>query len=926
MNSTHFLASFSRGERAFIAIVFLVAIAGSLSWGYYSSEKRQIQEIEQQAQQLHQAAGLRIAETRSFIKSIQGMHYASDEIAGADIEAFAEQVRQYSPYLHSLGMFKDVTGELREEFQNYIRREYGIKSFSIHHYSESGKSLPSPDQKRYQPVITITPNDKEHEIMLGADFSTSAEIASMLSTAIDTDEAFITRTPNGWPFHEKFLLIQPVYQGNGAPTGVEDRRFLFVGGIWISIDLATLLYQEVDVTLNGILSMSLLSAGVRAEKDISQPDDLSHAGFDVGFKELIHTQHWLLGDSDLGLTWTITPRMPLSDLLNTIKVLFSLVLILFTILLFIRNKRHVQLERFESLRALNAEREKAELTLASISDAVISLDSERRIVYMNASASRFLRLPPTDQHEHPLEFFLSVEQDENQDKPFPGFEKALSELPTDTLEEYDVTLLLPHLKDATVKLSLTSMFDESSQKQGSIVVMKDVSHERKLTAELEYKAHYDALTGTFNRFYFEKRLMSLIEDMTISDSKHALCFIDLDNFKTVNDTCGHAAGDALLCEVTAEVRKNLRQGDMLARLGGDEFGIVICNADANDALVVANKVYDFFKDYVFESDGAAFSVSASIGFVSIHKEFNDYKTILSSADSACYAAKESGRNTLVVYSGEENDVAEQEQEVMWLPKLQDALEHGNFRLLAQPIARLDTQGVSPEVTHYEFLLRMLSTTGEYISPYKFIKSAERYSLMIHIDQWVLQHAFKSAAQVLDQLDVPCTFSINLSGQFLSDPNMLDFIQEQLNASGVDASNFWFEIKETAAITHFSSAVVILKGLRTMGAKIALDDFGSGVSSFAYLQKLPIDILKIDGQFIREVATDPAAHEMVRAMNQMSKVMGFETVAEFVESEAILTELEDIGVNFAQGYQIGRPCPLNEAISAGLPGHLIHKAA
>ncbi len=399
------------------------------------------------------------------------------------------------------------------------------------------------------------------------------------------------------------------------------------------------------------------------------------------------------------------------------------------------------------LRALNAERAKAELTLASISDAVISLDSGRFIVYMNASASKLLCVTNLAELNKPIEYYLLLDESDGVGSQFPGFEKALSALPSQTKAEYDVSLNLPHVKDVAVKLTLTSMNNEEGNTHGSIVVMKDVSKERKLTTELEYRANYDSLTGIFNRFHFEKRLHALLEGTVSGDRRHALCFFDLDNFKIVNDTCGHAAGDSLLCEVTAELKKNLRPNDILARLGGDEFGAVICDCDEEEALEIANEIHEFFKNYVYEEDGSAFSVSASIGFVAISKDYCDYKTIMSSADSACYAAKESGRNALIVYSQDDEGVAEKEEEINWVPQLQSALEHESFRLLVQPIGKLDAGGVKASGTHFEFLLRMLSPAGEEISPFKFIKSAERYDLMTKIDRWVLENALLHASEI-----------------------------------------------------------------------------------------------------------------------------------------------------------------------------------
>ena len=906
-------AGFSRNELSFIAALILCVVVGTLTWGYRISEQEQIQHFENKSQLVNTAAGLRIAETRSFIKSIEGMHYASDEFAGGDIEVFVNQVRQYSPYLHSLGMFQAVKPPMLVTYWEQMLAK-GLDSYTIHNYSEIGERIPVSRKERYLPVHSIAPLDNEHESLLGADLAGSKDIDHLLDTAIDTAESFITQSSEGWPFHTKYLLIQPLYFGKKVPDTIKGRRELFAGGIWVSLDPADLMYEADGESLEGILGLTLESGEQLSKIMISNTPVSSQSGIKAGFASLKSARTWFMGSSKLTLAWTTQPLMPLSHWVRTLVVLLTTLVVIIFALLFIYAQRRGQMELFDSLRALNVEREKAELTLASISDAVISLDSGRFIVYMNASASKLLCAKNLAELNKPIEYYLLLDESEGPGSPFPGFEKALAAIPSQAKAEYDVSLNLPHMKDVAVKLTLTSMNNEEGNTHGSIVVMKDVSKERKLTSELEYRANYDSLTGIFNRFHFEKRLHALLEGTVRGDRRHALCFFDLDNFKIVNDTFGHAAGDSLLCEVTAELKKNLRSNDILARLGGDEFGAVICDCEVEVALEIATQIHEFFKNYVYEEDGSAFSVSASIGFVAISKDYCDYKTIMSSADSACYAAKESGRNALVVYSEDGGGAADREEEINWVLQLQSALEHESFRLLVQPIGVLDTGGVSASSSHYEFLLRMLSPAGEEISPFKFIKSAERYDLMKKIDRWVLENALQHASEMQNRLNENCSFSVNLSGKSLSDPELLKFIREQFAANDVDPSCFWFEITETAAITQYSTAVVLLQGLRDMGAKIALDDFGSGVSSFGYLQKLPVNVLKIDGQFIKAMDSDPVAREMVKAIDQMAKVLGLETVAEHVESAAVVDLLSAMGVDYAQGFYLGRPGSIENALA------------
>jgi len=442
------------------------------------------------------------------------------------------------------------------------------------------------------------------------------------------------------------------------------------------------------------------------------------------------------------------------------------------------------------------------------------------------------------------------------------------------------------------------------------VVLRDVSAERALTRELEYQANHDSLTGTWNRFYFEKRLAVLVESAKKKGMTHALVYMDLDQFKIVNDTCGHAAGDRLLRELTRNLDAVLRPGDVLARLGGDEFGLLVVNANHEEGVQVAERIFNFFQNSVFYHEGKAFPVRASIGFVPISEHTGDVGDVMSAADMACYTAKDGGRNNLNVYSEENAHIAQRHQEMNWLPRLQTALKDDHFQLLVQGVA--ETQ--SKSIEHYEFLLRLRRSDGTVVTPMQFIQAAERYDLMKDIDRWVIRAATLEIAAHREALGGECTFSINLSGQSAADSSLLPFIQECLETTNVPASCIWFEITETAAITHFQVATELFQKLRTMGAKVALDDFGSGLSSFGYLKNLPVDVIKIDGQFVRNLQNDHIDREMVRAIHRVAQTMGIVSVAEFVETENALTQLAEIGVDLAQGYHIAHPCSLEEAIA------------
>jgi len=619
------------------------------------------------------------------------------------------------------------------------------------------------------------------------------------------------------------------------------------------------------------------------------------------------------GASKLTLTFERQALMPKANVIAILSIALSLITIGFLIIAFINHLRIAQQDRLYSLRAISKERENAELTLKSINDSVVSLDANLAVVYLNPSAQRFLKLDDDAVLGKLFEEHVKIRSVEGEVKRFPGLTQTLNSLENDTRMSFDVEVLLEHLKGSTVKITISRMRGMDSDAGGCILVLEDVSNERKLSNELEFRANHDALTGSYNRFYFDRRLAQLVEDVPASGRSHALCYIDLDQFKIVNDTCGHPSGDRLLCELTDALRERLRASDVLARLGGDEFGIIICDADQEAALSVANKLYAFFQTFVFEDEGRAFPVHASIGFVNINVDHCDLQSIMSAADVACYTAKDSGRNALVVYSESDAEMSERKEEMNWLPVLTSALNDNDFILLVQAVADINSDTSATTVTHYEFLLRLKHNDDELLTPFKFIKAAERYNLMRDIDRWVISNALKTVAQVQHDLPQDCTFSINLSGQSAGDSSVLPFIAEQMALHKVEPRRFWFEITETAAITHFANAISLIEGIQALGSSVALDDFGSGLSSFGYLRQLPVDVLKIDGQFIQDIDKSDVAKEMVRAMHHVGKAMGLKTVAEFVENEAVVKVLASIGVDYAQGFFIAMPCPIEEAL-------------
>lgn len=437
----------------------------------------------------------------------------------------------------------------------------------------------------------------------------------------------------------------------------------------------------------------------------------------------------------------------------------------------------------------------------------------------------------------------------------------------------------------------------------------DVTEARSLSQQLAYQASHDGLTGLYNRRAFEQRLGQLLETARTEKIEHVLCYLDLDQFKVINDTCGHTAGDELLRQLGGWLQQQVRGPDTLARLGGDEFGILLERCTIAQAARVTAAVQQAIARFNFQWDDKSFGIGASIGVVSINEASEDMAGVLRMADAACYAAKDAGRNRIHVYRADDSELAKRQGEMHWVAVINRALEEDRFLLYCQPFTPMSGRGGRSE--GYEVLVRMQDEGGRIVRPIAFLAAAERYNLATKLDRWVVNAAFDWFGRHPQQLEHVLVCSINLSGSSLGDEEFLSFIIRRLDKGDVPPDKICFEITETAAIANLASATRLIGTLKARGCHFALDDFGIGLSSFAYLKNLPVDFLKIDGLFVKDMVEDPIDLAMVRAINDMGHVMGKKTIAEFVENEAILSSLHGLGVDYAQGLAIGRPRPIEE---------------
>jgi diguanylate cyclase (GGDEF)-like protein/PAS domain S-box-containing protein len=501
----------------------------------------------------------------------------------------------------------------------------------------------------------------------------------------------------------------------------------------------------------------------------------------------------------------------------------------------------------------------------------------------------------------------------------PLTDKSVLKRLSTALENWEVCRVevLNYKKDGTTfwnEFEVTPIANEKGWYTHWISVQRDVT-ERKLAEEkLNYQSSHDELTGLVNRREFERRAEELLASISDGRSEHAACYIDLDQFKVVNDTCGHPAGDELLRQLGALLKKSIRKGDTLSRLGGDEFGVLIKNCSTEDSFKVASYIKSIIEDYRFIYEGQSFRVSASMGLVPIFDSKTTLSRLMKNADAACYLAKDYGRNRIHIYNENNEDLTQRHGEMQWVNRIQEALAENRFCLYAQSIELLKDSNKP----HYELLVRMQDVNGGIIPPGAFLPAAERYNLIVELDLWVIDKTFCLLHLNPSFLDKVNFITVNLSGHSLTDESVLAFIILKFRQYKIDGKKFCFEITENAAITHFVMAERFILELKKLGCKFALDDFGSGLSSFGYLKNLPVDFLKIDGVFVKDLLEDKIDYVMVKAINEIGHIMGMQTIAEFVESKSIKEILIELGVDYVQGYCIHRPQPFEEIL--GLSSH------
>lgn len=562
---------------------------------------------------------------------------------------------------------------------------------------------------------------------------------------------------------------------------------------------------------------------------------------------------------------------------------------------------------------LEAHKERFRITLESIADAVLATNTSGRITYLNPAAERLTGWSEAEALSKPSCQVLSLHHQDGRTGSDP-VALCLERNAAVHLDEDGLVVCKRNGVKVSISASAAPLSGPGDKPTGVVLVIHDGTEKQRLATHIDWQGRHDTLTELFNRAEFERRLAAAADCAADNGTEHVLLFIDLNQFKLVNDTSGHLAGDELLRRIALLLCEHTRRHDTVARLGGDEFAVLLNECPREKALEIAEDLRAALANHPFTWQERTFAVRASIGLASVRDEIGDVRAIMRRAERALSAAKEAGSNQLYASWEHTDDLTARQGEMTPSSRILDALAEKRFVLYCQHIMALNADTTAQ--AHCEILIRMLAPDGQLVPPNEFIPAAERYGLMPAIDQWVV-------AQVLDWLAasppeaMPATFFINLSGQSLSDPDFALFLGEKFRAFPEAAHHLCFEITETAAIKNFHHTIQIMAALNPLGCRFALDDFGSGLSSFGYLRKLPVDILKIDGSFIKRMSKDRVDYAMVRAISEVARTLELETVGEFVEDEKTLECLRELGISFAQGYALGKPVPFEGFIAAHL---------
>lgn len=845
----------------------------------------------------------RINNSQDVISALSGWHHSHIEKSHHELSIFAREMLANHSHVYSIQYLRKVNETERPIFEAQMREE-GYAAFNILDKTGGADFTQAKMRPLYFPLTFVEPLEPANSHLIGVDLSSDADLSKSIHAAIESGETVHSKPVTLFTGKPMFILFKATYKGNLVPEDIKE-RIEHVDGLFAVVVSPEMLQPSILASLDATTTRVTLYHSSFNKQDV--------AGHLLNYDAPSHLDRydWLLPEfrkvvdmNSIGRPFIIEfcRDMRLSDINPALPT--AIFLVYLATIFFIRHSLKGDLEHSIATEIskdeLFREKERAEVTLYSIADGVITTDNNNRIEHMNEVAQKLTGWRNGSATGELLgAVFLTYDQVSGRPDTAILDDETLEHAAAGIRREF--LLRSNDGREYAIKCSVARIRDRSDEVVGSVIVFRDVSTERAMAIQLEYQARHDELTGLYNRREFELQLGRSLERVGQGGKADVLCYLDLDQFKVVNDTCGHIAGDELLRQVTHLLRESIRDSDLLARLGGDEFGLIMLGCSIEKAKEIAAVLHQLIREYRFVWQGKTFDIGASMGLVEITPGIGSIHEVMSAADSACYVAKDKGRNRIFAYTLNDSELMNRQGEMQWAHKIHEAFANSQFVLYRQQVVPLNNEQAP---IHYEVLLRMRDDNGgSVVLPMAFIPAAERYNIMSDVDRWVVKNAL---AMMSMEHDGRVVYNLNLSGKSLNDENFLAFVVSEIESSGVDTQRICFEITETAAIANLSSARSFMNSLRKMGCSFALDDFGSGLSSFAYLKNLPVDYLKIDGSFVKDMMDDPVDLAMVTCIAQVGRVMGIKTIAESVENDDIKNQLKLIGVDYAQGYGVAFP--------------------
>ncbi|MCB1759942.1 MAG: EAL domain-containing protein [Gammaproteobacteria bacterium] len=868
------------------------------------------------------------------VHAIQSYFAGSSEVSRKEFRTFVSRTLERVPGIQALSWNPRISAAERPAYEETARRD-GFVDFRIWQRDADGNLIPASDRPEYVAVYYIEPY-AGNEGALGYDVYSQPERRTAIDVARDNGEAVVT--PPITLVQEEasqtgVLVFVPIYRTEAVPATIEERRAGLLGYAVGVFRLGDVLATALD----GV-SVTDLLIQLSDNTDEENPEQLAYARLDdhgkvktvsaAGPAASQNNLHYLRHHEVAGRVWQLrvtadnnyltarrswTGWWVLSGGLS-FAGLFGLFLLALTGRWLIDERRAEELaisninltdqvaKRIRTEKALHAEKERAEVTLHSIGDAVITTDANGDIEYLNPVAENLTEWSADEARGRPLKAVFRIVNEETREPVIDPVQRCCNEGRVIGLANHTV-LISRTGREYAIQDSAAPIRDYKDKLTGVVLVFNDVSESRRMAREAAHHATHDTLTGLVNRREFDRRLEQALASSKQYGTRHAICYLDLDQFKIVNDTCGHRAGDELLKHISHLLANEVRERDTLARLGGDEFGLLLDNCPIEKAFEIAETLVSSVRDYRFVWDEQPFDIGVSIGVVAIAGQVETAEVLLSHADVACYAAKDLGRNRVHVYQPDFSGADPHHREILRLSDMRSAIEQNRFRLYGQPIFSLEDE--TPKMQWCEVLLRMIDQDNNLVLPGSFVPVAERFDHMDQIDRWVIRTVFRDYKKLFPD-ESQANLAINLSGNLLGDDKLLPFLREQFDTHEIDPERVCFEVTETAAIRNISAATQLINAIREIGGKFALDDFGSGLSSFAYLKSLPVNYIKIDGKLVRRIAEESGDRAMVEAVNQLAHRMGMQTVAEYVETPECIQVLREIGVDYAQGFALAKP--------------------